>query len=96
MLSKLEMEESGEELDESDLMIIGDFNCILDFYKREKTIKICNDDAMMEIFRFFVERDIMFEATLLAERELAQNSQEEKNNSEEKEKSDANEGNEDT
>ena len=51
---------------------------------------------MMEIFRFFVERDIMFEATLLAERELAQNSQEEKDTSEEKEKNDANEGNEDT
>ena len=65
-------------LDESDLMIVGDFNCIMEFYKREKTIKICDDDSMMEIFRFFVDRDIMFEATLLAERELAQNSQEEK------------------
>ena len=74
ILSKLELEESGEVLDESDLMIIGDFNCIMEFYKREKTIKICDDDSMMEIFRFFVERDVMFEATLLAEREVAQNS----------------------
>ena len=36
ILSKLELEESGEELDESDLMIVGYFNCIMEFYKREK------------------------------------------------------------
>ena len=47
ILSKLELEESGEVLDESDLMIVGDFNCIMGFYKREKTIKICDDDSMI-------------------------------------------------
>ena len=67
ILSKVELEESGEVLDESDLMILGDFNCILELYTRDKTIKICDDHSMMEIFRFFV-RDRMFEATLLAER----------------------------
>ena len=52
ILSKVELEEFGEVLDESDLMIVGDFKYILEFYKREKTIKICDDDSMMEIFRF--------------------------------------------
>jgi hypothetical protein len=47
---------------------------------------------MMDIFRFFVERDLMFEATLLAEKELASNVQEE----EEEDKNDANERNKDT
>ena len=47
----------------------------------------------MDIFRFFVDRDLMFEATLLAEKELATNIQEE---GEVKDNSDINEGNEDT
>ena len=45
---------------------------------------------MMDVFRFFVERDLMFEATLFAEKELATNIQEE---GEVKDNSDISEGN---
>ena len=92
-LSKVDMDISGEELDRSDLMIVEDFKRITEFYNREKTFKVCDDEIMMDIFRFFVERDLMFEATLLAEKELATNIQEE---GEVKDNSDINEGNEDT
>ena len=59
----------------------------------KKTFKVCDDEIMMDIFRFFIERDLMYEATLLAEKELTSNFQEE---GEVKDNYDANEGNEDT
>ena len=59
----------------------------------KKPSKVCDDEIMMDIFRFFVDRDLMFEATLLAEKELATNIQEE---GEVKDNSDTTEGNEDT
>ena len=92
-LSKVDLEISGEELDRSDIMIVEDFKRIMEFYNHEKTFKVCDDETMMEIFRFFIDRDIMFEATLLAEKELASNTREE---GEVKDNSDINEGNEDT
>ena len=90
-LSKVDMEQSGDELDESDLMIVEDFKNIMEFYNPEKTFKVCDDESMMDIFRFFVERNLMFEAMLLAEKELTRNVQEEV-----KDNNDANERNEDT
>ena len=80
ILSKVDMEESGDILDESDLMVVEDFKRIMEFYNCEKKIRICDDEYMMDIFRFFIERDLMFEATLLAEKELASNVQEENDN----------------
>ena len=71
----------------------GNFKRITEFYNREKTLKVCDDEIMMDIFRFFVERDLMFKATLLTEKELATNIQEE---GEVKDNSDINEGNKDT
>jgi hypothetical protein len=38
-LSKVDMEQSGDELDESDLMIVEDFKHIMEFYNREKHSK---------------------------------------------------------
>ena len=74
-LSKVDMDISGEELDQSDLMIVENFKRITEFSNREKTFKVWDDEIMMDIFRFFVERDLMFEATLLNEKELATNIQ---------------------
>ena len=87
------MEDSGEVLDESDIMIVEDFKRVMEFYNQFKTFKVCDDECFMDIFRFFVERDLMFEATLLAEKELTNNVQEE---GELKDNNDANERNEDT
>ena len=92
-LSKVEMETSGEELDRSDIMIVEDFERVREFYNQEKTFKMCDDETMMDIFRFFVDRDIMLEATILAEKELAANTREE---GEVKDNSEINVGNEDT
>ena len=36
-----------------------------------KTFKVCDDECFMDIFRFSIERDMMLEATILAEKELA-------------------------
>ena len=55
-MSKLDLEDSGEVIDEGDNMIVEDFKRITEFYNREKTFKVCDDEIMMDIFRFFVER----------------------------------------
>jgi len=66
-LSKVDMDISDEELDRSDLMIVENFKRITEFYNREKTFKVCDNEIMKDILGFFVERDLMFEATLLTE-----------------------------
>ena len=50
------MEDSSEDLDESDLMIVEEFNRIMDFYKQEKTFQVCDDEIFMDIFAFFLGR----------------------------------------
>ena len=92
-LSKIDLEQSGESLDQSDLMIVEDFTRLLEFYNREKTFKVCDDEIMMDIFEFFIDRDLMLEATILAEKELSSNIQEER---EIQVPQEINEGNEDT
>ena len=77
-MSKVDMEESGDILDESDVMIVKDFKHIMEFYNQSKTFKVCADECFMDIFRFFIERDMMLEATILAEKELADANREEK------------------
>jgi len=74
-------------------MIVEDFMRLLEFYNREKTFKVCDDETMMDIFKFFIDKDIMLEATILAERELSRNIQEEE---EIQLPQEVNEGNDDT
>ena len=74
-------------------MIVEDFTRLLEFYNREKTFKVCDDETMMDIFKFFIDRDLMLEATILAEKELSGNIQEER---EVQLPQEINEGNEDT
>ena len=74
-------------------MIVEDFKRLMEFYNQEKTFKVCDDETMMDIFKFFIDKDLMFEATLLAEKELTSNVQEERETDENQE---VNEGNEDT
>ena len=72
-------------------MIVEDFKRIMEFYYRQKTFKVCDDEIMMDIFRFFIDRDLIFEAPLLAEKQLTSNVLEE-----ERYNADVTEGNEDT
>ena len=41
------MEQSDDDLDESDLMIVEDFKRIMEFYNCETTFKVCDDETMM-------------------------------------------------
>ena len=70
ILSFYETEESRSELDESDIMMMDEFQRILDFYKAEKTMLVKDDGLYMDIFNFFASRDMDLEATILAEKEL--------------------------
>ena len=70
ILSKMEMDESGDELDEGDLMIVEDLKHIGKFCNQEKAIQVCDDDCFMDIFNFFRGRDIVLEATILGEEEM--------------------------
>ena len=67
ILSKVDMEESGDVLDES----VEDFKRIMEFYNQSKTFKVCDDECFMDILRFLIERDIMLEATFLAEKKIS-------------------------
>ena len=71
ILSDLEMKETSGELDESDLMMVEEFHKIFNFYKKEKTISVSDDNMLMDVFCFFVSRDMDLEATILAERAQA-------------------------
>ena len=48
-----------------------------EFYNESKRLKGFDDECFMDIFRFFIERDMMLEATILAEKESADANQEE-------------------
>ena len=69
-LSYVETEECRSELDESDLMMMEDFQKIFNFYTMEKTFHVQDDWLFMDIFNFFVSRDLDLEATILAEKVL--------------------------
>ena len=50
-------------------MIVEDFKHIMEFYNQANMFKVCDDECFMDIFRFFIERDMTLEATILAEKE---------------------------
>ena len=63
-------------------MSVEDFKRIMEFYNQSKTFKVCEDECFMDIFRFFIERDVMLEPTILAEKELADANREEETKNE--------------
>ena len=46
-------------------MIIEDLNTLMEFYNLEKTFQVCDAEIFMDIFRFFLKRDVILEATIL-------------------------------
>ena len=92
ILPKIEMDESNEDLNESDVVIVEEFNRILSFYNQEKN-QVSDKDCFMDIFSFFTGRYMILEATIQAEKELGSVTHEEEA---EKDNTIGNEGNEDT
>ena len=64
-LSKLDLDENPGILDEGDKMRIADYKGQMDFYLRNKTLKVSDEDSIMEIFNYFVNRDMILLASLM-------------------------------
>ena len=64
-LSKLDLDETPGMLDEGNKMRIEDFKMLMDFYLRHKTLKVSDDETIMEIFSYFVNWDMILLASLM-------------------------------
>ena len=64
-LSKFDLDENPGILDDGDRMRMEDFKTLLDFYLRHNTFKVSDDDLIMEIFSYFVNRDLILLASLM-------------------------------
>ena len=58
-LSKLDLDENPGMLDDGDRMQIEDYKMLMDFYLRNKTLKVSDKETIMEIFSYFVNRDMI-------------------------------------
>ena len=63
ILSKLEVEQSSEELDEGDHMHLDNFTIWAEFFSKYGTLPATQENEIMDLFKYFVGRDIL----LLAE-----------------------------
>jgi len=68
-LSKIDLDENPGILDEGDRMRIEDFKVLNDFYLKNKTLKVRDDDTIVEIFSYFVNRDMILLASLMQQTE---------------------------
>ena len=68
-LSKLDLDENPGILDDGDRMRIEDFKMLMDFYLKNKTLKVSDDETIMEIFSYFVNRDMILLASLVQQTE---------------------------
>ena len=64
-LSKLDLDENPGMLDDGDKMRMEDFKMLFDFYLRHNTLKVSDDEMIMEIFSYFVNRDMILLASLM-------------------------------
>ena len=46
-------------------MRLEDFNLLMDFYNSNKTLKVSDEDLILEVFKYFVSRDMILEASLM-------------------------------
>ena len=85
-LSKLDLDENPGILDDGDKMRIEDYKMLMDFYLKNKTLKVSDEETIMEIFSYFVNRDMMLLASIMQnveqqeENTLLQIEEEEKQN----------------
>ena len=64
-LSKLDLEENPGILDDSDKIRFEDYKMLMNFYLKNKTLKVSDNETIMEIFNFFVNRDMILLASLM-------------------------------
>ena len=63
VLAKIDLDENPGILDDGDRMRLEDFKTLMDFYLRHNTLKASDDDLIMEIFSYFVNRDMILLAS---------------------------------
>ena len=63
ILSKMEVENSAEELDEGDHMHLENFNMWAEFFSKYGTLPAAQENEVMDLFKYFIGRDMI----LLAE-----------------------------
>ena len=59
ILCNLEIDRDSEELDASDLMHLDILDKLQDFYKNYSTLPTSQDNAIMDVFRFFCARGMI-------------------------------------
>ena len=64
-LSKFDLDENPGILDEGDKMRLADYKELMDFYLKHKTMKTSDEDTIMELFNYFVNRDMILLASLM-------------------------------
>ena len=72
VLAKFDLDENPGILDDGDKMRMEDFKTLLDFYLRHSTLKASDDELIMEIFNYFVNRDMILLASLMQNTEQLQ------------------------
>jgi len=64
-VSKVDIELSHGLLDDGDIMRLEDFNMLMEFYNNNKTLKVSDEDLILEVFKYFVGRDMILEASMM-------------------------------
>ena len=64
-VSKVDIELSPGLLDDGDIMRLEDFNMLMEFYNNNKTLKVSDEDLILEVFKYFVGRDMILEASMM-------------------------------
>ena len=59
------MDENPGILDDSDRMRIEDFNSLMNFYLKTSTLKVVDEEVIMELFAYFMNRDMILTASLM-------------------------------
>ena len=62
-LSKIDMDISPGLQDEGDKMKIEDFSSLLDFFLLHRTLKVSQENTIMDVFNYFLSRDMILEAS---------------------------------
>ena len=52
-------------LDDSDRMRIEDFNSLMNFYLKTSTLRVVDEEIIMELFAYFINRDMILTASLM-------------------------------
>jgi len=68
-LFKFDLDENPGMLDDGARMRMEDFKTLFDFYLRHNTLKVSDVKLILEIFSYFVNRDMILLASLMQQTE---------------------------